>query len=225
MDGTVTDDGRYLILTLWLGTDRNHVYHMDLGPATQPQGLGRSAARRLRCGLQLHRNDGPVFNFWTDRDAPRPSSQSVTRPDPAVGAVIRRDRIPRRALITTVGGVVSDAHSRVRLVAWTVSQSGCAFPTIGSVGQITGSARTRDVLPVHVVPVSHGLRYDFAAARRGSSRPQLDFAQRYETTGVLSQQGRHAVPISSAPQGRARRLNPTCCMDMADSTSPPPVSR
>jgi prolyl oligopeptidase len=55
VNGTVTDDGRYLILTVWLGTDRrNRLYWLDLQDAQHPQPQGQVIRiRRVRRELQL----------------------------------------------------------------------------------------------------------------------------------------------------------------------------
>ena len=42
INGDVTDDGRYVILTIWLGTDRrNRVYYLDLQDGTKPRVQGK----------------------------------------------------------------------------------------------------------------------------------------------------------------------------------------
>lgn len=74
--GAVTDDGRYLIITIWQGTERkNRVYYMDL----DPDGDGQAAIDREVVKLlddfdaqyNLIDNNGPLFWFFTDLDAPR----------------------------------------------------------------------------------------------------------------------------------------------------------
>src|SRR3989475_260677 len=70
----VTDDGRYLVMNVWLGTDRrNRVYYLDLRSATRPKVTG-AMARLLDdfdASYGFIGNDGPVFYFLTDLDAPK----------------------------------------------------------------------------------------------------------------------------------------------------------
>jgi len=72
--GSVTDDGRYLILHLWLGTDRrNRVYYLDLADPAHPN-LAAPVVPLLDefdASYTFIDNEGPVFYFLTDRDAPR----------------------------------------------------------------------------------------------------------------------------------------------------------
>src|SRR5438046_6415615 len=70
----VTDDGRYAVLHVWLGPDRRtRVYCLDLRSATRPKVTG--AVTRLLddfdAGYGFIGNDGPVFYFLTDLNAPK----------------------------------------------------------------------------------------------------------------------------------------------------------
>src|SRR6185295_1352969 len=65
----VSEDGRYLLIHVWKGTDRrNHLYYKD---------LAKPGARIVRlfddfdAAYGFIGNDGPVFFIKTDRDAPR----------------------------------------------------------------------------------------------------------------------------------------------------------
>src|SRR3989442_1599626 len=73
----VTHDGRYAILSVWLGTDRrNRVYYLDLRDAPRPRVTG-DVVRLLDdfdASYGFIGNDGPVFYFVTDLDARRPPS-------------------------------------------------------------------------------------------------------------------------------------------------------
>ena len=66
--GTVTEDGRYLIIDLFEGYDANAVYYRDLGVP------GGGVVRLLDDWDALYTfigNDGPVFFFHTNKDASR----------------------------------------------------------------------------------------------------------------------------------------------------------
>src|SRR6266700_3620042 len=70
----VSDDGRYAVLHVWLGTDRrNRVYYLDLKDARRPKVTGE-VVRLLDdfdASYAFVGNDGPVFYFLTDLEAPR----------------------------------------------------------------------------------------------------------------------------------------------------------
>src|SRR5256886_1015750 len=68
----VTDDGRDVAMTLWLGTDRrNRVHYLGLRSAARPAGPGAATGLldRFDAGSGFIGNDGPVFYFLTDLDA------------------------------------------------------------------------------------------------------------------------------------------------------------
>ena len=200
VDGNVTDDGRYLILTLWLGTDRrNRVYFMDLGSGPQPN-LRASAVPLLDAfdaGYGFVGNDGPQFYFWTDREAPRGRLVAVDtrQADPARWRTIiaqEQDVLQSVQLVhnTFIASYLHDAHSRVRLVALDGKVLGdVPFPTIGSVGQITGERKDDEMFYTFtsfLYPTTV-FRFDFAARRSEVFKaPKLDFdASKYETRQVF----------------------------------------
>ena len=200
MDGSVTDDGRYLILTLWLGTDRrNRVYFMDLGSGPQPN-LRAKAVPLLDAfdaGYGFVGNDGPVFYFWTDRDAPRGRLVAVDtrQAEPARWRTIiaqEQDVLQSVQIVhnTFVASYLHDAHSRVRLVALDGKvQSDVPFPTIGSVGQITGERKDDEMFYTFtsfLYPTTV-FRFDFATRRSEVFKaPKLDFdPSKYETRQVF----------------------------------------
>lgn len=65
----VTEDGRYLVITVWKGTDDKYrVIYRDL---KEPYGLPTDLITTFNNEYTLIGNDGPVFFFKTDLDAPR----------------------------------------------------------------------------------------------------------------------------------------------------------
>jgi len=78
----VSDDGRYLLLNVWQGTDtRNRFFYQDL----QATGEMVELIPSLEAAYTFVGNDGPIFYFQTDRDAPRGCllSIDITQPDKA----------------------------------------------------------------------------------------------------------------------------------------------
>lgn len=67
--GGVTEDGRYLIVSVWLGTDpRNLVFYKDLQTANAPV---VELINTFEAEYSFIDNDGPRFWFRTDLNAPR----------------------------------------------------------------------------------------------------------------------------------------------------------
>jgi prolyl oligopeptidase len=96
----VSEDGRYLILNVWQGTDvRNRVFYRDLKGSTVVELLPE-----LEASYQFIGNDGPIFYFRTDLDAPR-------------GRLIAIDTTnPRREQWRTIISQASQVLESVRLV-------------------------------------------------------------------------------------------------------------
>jgi len=67
--GGVTDDGKYLVISVWQGTSpKNRFYYKDL---KQPDAQVVKLLDDFDAQYQFVDNDGPVFWFQTDLDAPR----------------------------------------------------------------------------------------------------------------------------------------------------------
>ncbi|MDQ3387912.1 MAG: prolyl oligopeptidase family serine peptidase, partial [Gemmatimonadota bacterium] len=147
--GEVSDDGRYLVISISQGTDpRNRLAYVDLGDPARPD--VRAPIVRLLdeadAQYSFVGNDGPIFYIQTDLDAPRGKMVAVDTRAPARGAW--RTVIPQgdEALqgIGMVGGrfvaaYLQDAASRIRLFALDGTPAGeVALPTLGSAGGFSG---------------------------------------------------------------------------------------
>lgn len=65
----ISDDGRYLILTVWKGTDSKHrILCRDL---SEPYGMAEDLIDNFDNDYQFVGSDGPIFFFKTDYKAPR----------------------------------------------------------------------------------------------------------------------------------------------------------
>jgi prolyl oligopeptidase len=142
--GDVTDDGHYLLITVAQGTDRrNRVFYQDL---TQPDAKVVELLNDFDAQYNFIDNDGSVFWFHTDLDAPRGRVIAIDSAHPE--RTNWREIIPQSAdTLTGVSAVnqsfictyLQDAHSRVKLF----SPAGkflrdFALPGIGSVGGFGG---------------------------------------------------------------------------------------
>ena len=143
-DGEVTDDGHYLIISISQGTDtRNRVYYRDL---TQPDANVVELLDNFDAQYSFIDNDGPVFWFRTDLDAPRGRviAIDITKPE----RTNWREIIPQAA--DKLEGVsalnnsfvciyLQDAHSRVKICSLDgQSLRDIELPDIGSVGGFGG---------------------------------------------------------------------------------------
>jgi prolyl oligopeptidase len=198
--GTVTEDGRYLILPVWLGTDtRNRLYYMDLGDARRPQ-LGGEVVRLLDdfdASYAFVGNVGPVFYFRTDLDAPRGRVIAIDTRHPERGAW--REIVPQgqdvlqgAALIggRLVGNYLRDAHSRLEVFDLEGRHlADIPLPGIGAVSALSGRADSPELFygfTSFLYPTTI-FRYDVATGEGAVWKaPHLDFdASRYVTEQVF----------------------------------------
>src|SRR5213596_658879 len=148
----VTDDGRYAVLHVWLGTDRrNRVYYLDMKSPKRPRVTG-DVVRLLDdfdASYGFIGNDGPVFYFVTDLDAPRKRVVAIDTRHPERARW--REVIPQGEDVielvsiihhSFVASYLHDAHSRVRLFRLDGRfVKDVELPTLGSITQITGERK------------------------------------------------------------------------------------
>jgi prolyl oligopeptidase len=196
----VTDDGQYLILAVWQGTDvRNRLFFQDL----QSGGPVVELISALEAAYHFVGNDGSLFYFRTDLDAPcgRLIAIDVTRPDKTAW----RTLIPESADTLELVAMLHDEFvtlylhdgchllkrfdRRGRLLADIALPTLGSIPTTGAFLNLTGR-RTDDVMfygfSSFLYPVTI-YRYDFS---RGQSElifaPPISFdASPYVTRQVF----------------------------------------
>ncbi|WP_414753580.1 prolyl oligopeptidase family serine peptidase [Anabaena sp. CCY 9910] len=119
-NGVVTEDGRYLIISVWLGTDsRNLVFYKDL---TDPNAEVVELIHQFEADYSFIDNDESVFYFRTDLDAPRGRVIAIDTANPA--KEIWREIIPQaEATLESVNilnnqfiaDYLEDARSQVKI--------------------------------------------------------------------------------------------------------------
>ncbi len=200
MNAEVTDDGRYAVLTVWLGTDRrNRVYFRDLKDPRHPKITGE-VVRLLDdfdASYAFVGNDGPVFYFLTDLDAPRKRVIAIDTRHPERGRW--REVIPQGQDVlegvhiihdTFVANYMHDASSRLRLFALDGRMlKDLELPTLGSIGSISGERKDDEMFYAFtsfLYPTTI-FRYDFkSGATSVFKAPTIDFdPSRYETKQVF----------------------------------------
>ncbi|PYO83081.1 MAG: S9 family peptidase [Gemmatimonadetes bacterium] len=196
----VTDDGRYAVVTVWLGTDRrNRVYYLDLKDARHPRVKGEVVRLldEFDASYGFIGNDGPVFYVLTDLDAPRKRVIAIDTRHPERSRW--RELIPQGDDViesvqiihdTFVANYLHDAHSRLRLFALDGRfLEDLTLPTLGSVGTVSGERKddamfyafTSFLYPTTI------FRYDFKTRQTSVFKaPTIDFdPSGYETEQVF----------------------------------------
>ena len=200
MNAEVTDDGRYAVLHVWLGTDRrNRVYYLDLKDARRPN--VRGAVMRLLddfdASYTFVGNDGPVFYFLTDLEAPRKRVIAIDTRHPERARW--REIIPQGPDVldgiqiihdTFVANYMHDASSRLRLFRLDGRfVKDLPLPTLGSIGAISGERKDDEMFYAFtsfLYPTTI-FRYDFKSGGTSVFKaPTIDFdPSGYETKQVF----------------------------------------
>jgi prolyl oligopeptidase len=193
--GDVTDDGRYLVITVSKGTDDKYrILYKDLrDPADRPVELIDNFDHEYT----FIDNDGPVFWFKTDRDAPRDRVIAIDTRDPAPARW--QEVVPQSAEtlrdVDVVGGLffasyLKDAHTEVRVfdLAGTHVRD-VKFDGLGTAGGFSGKRGDKETFYSFTSYTSPPVvyRYDVAAGTSTVFRkPKLDFdPSAYETKQVF----------------------------------------
>ena len=193
--GTVTEDGRYLIITVSQGTDpRNRVFYRDLTASDSPV---VELLNDFDASYDFIENDGPVFYFRTDLKSPRGRVIAIDLHQPARDQW--REVIPESAdsleTVSSVGGrlfaqYLHDAKSLVREFDFAGKLvRDVALPGLGSAGGFTGrrdDTETFYSFTSYTVP-GRIYRYDLNTGQSALWRePKVDFnPDDYETEQVF----------------------------------------
>ena len=142
----VTEDGRYLVMSIWLGTDRrNRLYYVDLehsGPVVQLLDAFDAAWGFIG-------NDGPLFYLVTDKEAPRRRVVRLdTRAPDAAPVVIVPEQEDALESVHLSGDVLvtsylHHAHARVRRFRLSGAElAPVELPGLGSVAELAGERKS-----------------------------------------------------------------------------------
>ncbi|HEY6808029.1 MAG TPA: prolyl oligopeptidase family serine peptidase, partial [Gemmatimonadales bacterium] len=152
----VSADGRYLVLHLWVGTDRrNRIYVADLRDPARPhlQAPVGPLLDAFDAGYGYVANEGTRFFFATDHDAPRRRLIALELADPAPAAW--RAVIPEQPetleSVRLVGGTfiasyLVDAHARLRrFTREGTPLADVPLPALGTLGAVAGEPDDPDL--------------------------------------------------------------------------------
>ena len=140
--GEATEDGRYLVIGVWRGTDpKNQIFYRDLSDPASPV---VELLPGFEADFAFLGNDGPVFYFKTDLDAPRYRIIAVDLREPKV----RREVVPQQQGVLEsatlfgdriVAVYLRDARNEVRRFGLNGADHGSIeLPGIGSVAGFGG---------------------------------------------------------------------------------------
>jgi prolyl oligopeptidase len=218
----VTEDGRYLIIYASHGTRRlNLIYYRDL-TAVAPRTVELITEWEAQFGLIG--NDGPVFYFFTDYEAPRARVIAIDTRHPEKENW--REIIPEAADtlrgVTLVGDkficqYLSDAHSKVRVHEMTGRWiRDVELPGLGAAGGFGGQRRDTETFYSYTDFATPATiyRYDMTTGKSAVfKKPDVDFDPAdYETKQVFyhSKDGTRVPMFITHKKGiRQNGKNPT----------------
>ncbi len=197
--GSVTDDGRWLVIHVSQGTDtKNRIFYKDL---TQPDAKVVELLNDFDADYDFVDNFGETFLFRTDLNAPRYRVIAVDIREP--GRAKWRETIPQAAekldSVGSVGGklfceYLKDAHSEVKVFAPNGSASFAlertlALPGLGSVAGFGGRAQDKQTFFSYASFTEPGAIYRLDTATCEATlwkKPEVDFkGGDYETKQVF----------------------------------------
>lgn len=193
--GGVTDDGRYLVINISQGTDvKNRLYFKDL---KDKDSQVVKLLDEFDAAYSFIDNDGPVFWFQTDLDAPRGKIIAIdTRnPERKNWKVIVPEAAETLQSVSFVNSMfvanyLKDAHTQVKIYDKTGKLAReVQFPGIGSASGFGGKARDKETFysfTSFTVPTTI-YRYDMVTGKSTIFRqPKVDFdPNAYETKQVF----------------------------------------
>jgi len=194
-DGGVTEDGRYLIISVWKGTDPNNlVFYKDLRAPDSPV---VELITEFEASYSFVDNEGSLFWFRTDLEAPKGRLIAIDIAQPERGAwqeIIPEsdDTLEGVGLLNHqfVADYLKDAYTTIRIFSLTGELvREVALPGIGSAGGFDGKRGDTETFysfTSFTVP-SAIYRYDMVTGRSTLYRqPEVDFdPAAYTTTQVF----------------------------------------
>ncbi len=194
-NGSITEDGRYLLIYVWLGTDpRNLLFYQDLQDPNAPI---VELLNQFEADYSLIGNEGKTFWIQTDLKAPRGRviAIDITQPGREYWQEIipeTPDTLQSVSLINHqfVANYLQDAHTVIKIMALDGSNTQeLALPGIGSAGGFNGKrdeTETFYAFTSFTTPTTL-YRYDLTTGTSTVFRqPQVDFGpDDYETQQVF----------------------------------------
>ncbi|NJO26318.1 MAG: S9 family peptidase [Richelia sp. SL_2_1] len=194
-NGSVTEDGNYLIISVWLGTDsKNLVFYKDL---TNPQSQVVELINKFEASYSLIDNDENIFYFQTDLNASRGKVIAIDTKKP--GSKNWQEIIPETTeTLESVGTLnnqfvaeyLKDARSQIKIFEINGDfVREIQLPGIGSVGGFNGKRSDTETFYQFTSFTAPGIiyRYDMVTGESTIFRePKVDFnPDNYETKQIF----------------------------------------
>jgi len=191
----VSEDGRYLVIHINQGTDpKNRVYYRDL---TAPESPVVVLLDDFDASYQFIGNDGPVFWFLTDAQAPRGRIIAIDSRHPERNAW--EELVPQSPETIQAADVVGDRFlvsrlkdARSEIQVWSLDGKHLRDLTLPGIGSASGFGGRRDDPETFYAFASYTVpgriyRYDVATDRSTLwKEPKVGFSQdAYETRQVF----------------------------------------
>ncbi|MEY3332257.1 MAG: hypothetical protein RLZZ176_557 [Cyanobacteriota bacterium] len=193
--GSVTEDGKYLIISVWLGTDsKNLVFYKDL---TNPQGEVIELINKFEADYSFIGNDDNVFYFRTDLNAPKGKVIAIDIQNPTLGnwpEIIPQavETLESVSILNNqfVADYLQDAHSQIKIFDLQGDLiREVELPGIGSASGFSGKRHDTETFYSFTSFTTPGTiyRYDMKIGKSEIFRqPQVDFnADDYETKQIF----------------------------------------
>jgi prolyl oligopeptidase len=192
----VTDDGKYLVITVWMGTDpKNLVLYKDL---TDPGAGVKDLIGEFKAKFGFAGSEGTRFWFLTDLDAPRGRVLAIDlkRPAPSEWKEVIPEAAETLENVSLVGNrfvaaYLKDAHTKVKAFSTAGAPMGeIALPGLGTASGFSGEREDMETFfgfTGFTFPTAI-YRHDFRTGKSEPFRkPALDFdPSRYETRQVFA---------------------------------------
>ncbi len=193
--GHVTDDGRYLLIVVWKGSEpKNQIFYKDLATDDSPV---VELITGFDADYDFIDNDGPVFWFSTDSEAPqrRIIAINLAQPEREHWKTLIPESSSTLTGASCVGGhfiaeYLEDAHSAVKIfnLAGELVRE-LPLPAIGSAGGFGGQRTDSETFYSFTNYTTPGTIYRYDVATGTSTifrQPQVKFnPQNYESTQVF----------------------------------------
>ena len=221
-NGEVTDDGKYLVISVWKGTDPNNlVFYKDL---TLPDSPVVELIQNFEADYSFVSNDGTKFWFRTDLEAPkgRLIAIDLTQPDRGQWQEVipeSEDTLGSVGILNNqfVADYLKDAYTNIRIFSLEGDfLRDVDLPGIGSAGGFDGKREDTETFYsfTSFTTPSTLYRYDMTTGESTLYRqPQVDFnPAEYETRQVFfaSADGTQIPMFITAKKGiKLNGQNPT----------------
>ncbi|MBX7134537.1 MAG: prolyl oligopeptidase family serine peptidase [Fimbriimonadaceae bacterium] len=230
-DGTATDDGRYLIITVWQGTDpKTRIFYKDL---RDKSGKIRELLTKNDAMYTFIDNDGAKFWFLTDKDAPNSRVIAIDLAKPTVLKTIIPEQKESLQGVTMVGNrffasYLKDAQSLIKMVSPAGKSLGTVkLPGIGSSGGFAGKRTDTETFYNFTGFTNPNTIYRFEIPKAKSTvfrQPKVQFdPSKYETRQVFynSKDGTRVPMFITSKKGLVKNgRNPTLLYGYGGFNSP-----